>query len=85
MRAPEAPSGCPRATAPPVTLNFSSGIWSAARTAHDAVALGHPLGASGARILTTLLHGLHREGKTRGIATLCLGGGNSVQMMVRRP
>src|SRR6185503_13791897 len=47
-----------------------------------AVALGHPIGASGARILTTLLYSLKRQGKTRGIATLCLGGGNGVAMAV---
>ena len=47
-----------------------------------AVALGHPIGASGARILTTLLHSLKRQGKKRGIATLCLGGGNGVAMAV---
>jgi len=45
-----------------------------------AVALGHPIGASGARILTTLLYSLKRQGKKRGIATLCLGGGNGVAM-----
>ena len=47
-----------------------------------AVALGHPIGASGARILTTLLYALKRKGLTRGIATLCLGGGNGVAMAV---
>ena len=47
-----------------------------------AVALGHPIGASGARVLTTLLHALRRTGGTRGIATLCLGGGNGVAMAV---
>jgi len=47
-----------------------------------AVALGHPIGASGARILTTLLYALKRRGQKRGIATLCLGGGNGVAMAV---
>jgi acetyl-CoA C-acetyltransferase len=47
-----------------------------------AVALGHPIGASGARVLTTLLYSLRRQGKTRGIATLCLGGGNGVAMAI---
>ena len=47
-----------------------------------AVALGHPIGASGARLLTTLLYALKRQGKKRGIATLCLGGGNGVAMAV---
>jgi acetyl-CoA C-acetyltransferase len=47
-----------------------------------AVALGHPIGASGARILTTLLYALRRTGGRRGIATLCLGGGNGVALAV---
>ena len=47
-----------------------------------AVALGHAIGASGARILTTLLYALRRTGGRRGIATLCLGGGNGVAMAV---
>jgi acetyl-CoA C-acetyltransferase len=47
-----------------------------------AVALGHPIGASGARILTTLLYALRDRGKTRGVATLCLGGGNGVALAV---
>ncbi len=49
-----------------------------------AVALGHPIGASGARILTTLLYALKRGGLKRGIATLCLGGGNGVALAVER-
>jgi acetyl-CoA C-acetyltransferase len=49
-----------------------------------AVALGHPIGASGARILTTLLYALARHDKRRGIATLCLGGGNGVALAVER-
>jgi acetyl-CoA C-acetyltransferase len=49
-----------------------------------AVALGHPIGASGARILTTLLYALKRTDKRRGIATLCLGGGNGVALAVER-
>jgi len=47
-----------------------------------AVALGHPIGASGARILTTLLYALRERGKSRGVATLCLGGGNGVALAV---
>jgi acetyl-CoA C-acetyltransferase len=50
-----------------------------------AVALGHPIGASGARILTTLLYALQDRGKRRGVATLCLGGGNGVALAVERP
>ena len=49
-----------------------------------AVALGHPIGASGARVLTTLLYALARTGGRRGIATLCLGGGNGVALAVER-
>lgn len=49
-----------------------------------AVALGHPIGCSGARVLTTLLYALIQQGKNRGLATLCLGGGNSVSMIVER-
>ena len=50
-----------------------------------AVALGHPIGASGARVMATLLHALERHGKRRGIAALCLGGGNAIAMAVERP
>jgi acetyl-CoA C-acetyltransferase len=49
-----------------------------------AVALGHAIGSSGARILTTLIHALERRGLKRGIATLCLGGGNGVALAVER-
>jgi acetyl-CoA C-acetyltransferase len=49
-----------------------------------AVALGHPIGASGARVLTTLLHAMARRGKRKGIAALCLGGGNAVALAVER-
>jgi acetyl-CoA C-acetyltransferase len=47
-----------------------------------AIALGHPIGASGARILTTLIYNLRDFGKRRGIATLCIGGGEAVAMMI---
>ncbi len=47
-----------------------------------AVALGHPIGASGARILTTLIHALRKEGKKRGIAAICIGGGEASAMLV---
>ncbi len=47
-----------------------------------AVALGHPIGASGARVLATLIYELRRRRKKRGLATLCLGGGNAVAMIV---
>ena len=49
-----------------------------------AVAMGHPIGASGARLVTTLLHNLHRTGGHRGAASLCLGGGNAISAMVER-
>jgi acetyl-CoA C-acetyltransferase len=49
-----------------------------------AVALGHAIGSSGARILTTLLYALTRRGLKRGIATLCLGGGNGVALAIER-
>jgi acetyl-CoA C-acetyltransferase len=50
-----------------------------------AIALGHPIGASGARVLVTLLHALQQRDGRRGLATLCLGGGNAVAMVVERP
>jgi acetyl-CoA C-acetyltransferase len=49
-----------------------------------AIALGHPIGASGARVLVTLLHALEQRGGKRGLASLCLGGGNAVAMVVER-
>ena len=50
-----------------------------------AIALGHPIGASGARILVTLLHELRRRKAKRGLATLCIGGGMGIAMCVERP
>ena len=47
-----------------------------------AVALGHPIGASGARILTTLLYAMRRRQARRGFAALCLGGGNGVALAI---
>ena len=49
-----------------------------------AVALGHPIGCSGARILTTLIYEMTRTGKKRGLATLCMGGGNALAMIIER-
>jgi acetyl-CoA C-acetyltransferase len=49
-----------------------------------AIALGHPIGASGTRVLVTLLHALQHQGMKRGLASLCLGGGNAVAMIVER-
>ncbi len=48
------------------------------------IALGHPIGASGARVLVTLLSALQRRGLKRGLASLCLGGGNAVAMIIER-
>jgi len=56
----------------PAKLNVNGG----------AIAIGHPIGASGARILTTLVYELKRSGKTKGLATLCIGGGMGVAMCV---
>jgi acetyl-CoA C-acetyltransferase len=50
-----------------------------------AVALGHPIGASGTRILVTLLHAMEDRDVDSGLATLCLGGGNAVALSVERP
>jgi acetyl-CoA C-acetyltransferase len=49
-----------------------------------AIALGHPIGASGARVLVTLLHGMNRLDAKRGLATLCIGGGQGVALAVER-
>jgi acetyl-CoA C-acetyltransferase len=49
-----------------------------------AIALGHPIGASGARVLVTLLYALEQRGLRRGLAALCLGGGNAVAMIIER-
>ncbi len=56
--------------------------WSRVNVHGGAVALGHPIGASGARVLTTLLYALKQYGKRTGLATLCLGGGNAVALSV---
>jgi len=50
----------------------------------DAVALGHPVGAAGARLLTTLLHALKRENRRLGLVSICLGGGNALALAVER-
>jgi acetyl-CoA C-acetyltransferase len=49
-----------------------------------AIALGHPIGASGARILVTLLYALRARGLRRGLAGLCIGGGQGVALIVER-
>ena len=49
-----------------------------------AIAIGHPIGASGARVLTTLLHEMARRNAKKGLATLCIGGGMGIAMAVER-
>jgi acetyl-CoA C-acetyltransferase len=58
--------------------------WDNVNVNGGAIALGHPIGASGARVLTTLLYALQDRGKQRGLATLCLGGGDAVALSVSR-
>ncbi|KAF0102528.1 MAG: acetyl-CoA C-acetyltransferase [bacterium] len=58
----------------PVNVNVSGG----------AISIGHPIGASGARILVTLLYGMQRTGANKGLATLCIGGGQGVALAVER-
>ena len=50
-----------------------------------AIALGHPIGASGARVLVTLLHQMQRTGAKKGVATLCIGGGQGVAIAIEAP
>jgi acetyl-CoA C-acetyltransferase len=59
----------------PARLNVNGG----------AIALGHPIGATGARIATTLLHEMKRRGAKRGIATLCVSGGMGMAVLFERP
>jgi acetyl-CoA C-acetyltransferase len=49
-----------------------------------ACALGHPIGASGARLIVTLLHALERHGLKRGVASLCIGGGEATAIAIER-
>jgi acetyl-CoA C-acetyltransferase len=58
----------------PATVNVNGG----------SVALGHPIGASGCRVLVTLLHEMIKQDKKTGLASLCLGGGEAVAMLVKR-
>jgi acetyl-CoA C-acetyltransferase len=60
--------------APHDRVNFNGG----------ACALGHPIGASGARIIVTLLHALERRGLRRGIAAICIGGGEGTAIAIER-
>ncbi len=54
--------------------------WARVNVNGGAIALGHPIGSSGARVLVTLIHALKARGKRTGMATLCLGGGNAVAL-----
>jgi acetyl-CoA C-acetyltransferase len=56
--------------------------WDRVNVNGGAVALGHPIGASGTRILTTLIYALKDRGLKTGLATLCLGGGNAVALSI---
>jgi acetyl-CoA C-acetyltransferase len=58
--------------------------WDRVNVNGGAIALGHPIGASGARLLATLIQALKAGGKSKGLATLCLGGGNAVAMAIER-
>ena len=58
--------------------------WQRVNVNGGAIALGHPIGASGARVLTTLLYAMKQRGVTKGLATLCLGGGDAVALSVER-
>ncbi|MBI2796272.1 MAG: acetyl-CoA C-acyltransferase [Gemmatimonadetes bacterium] len=58
--------------------------WGRVNVNGGAIALGHPIGASGARVLVTLLHAMHDRGAAQGLATLCLGGGDAVALSVER-
>ena len=78
-----------RSTRPsPRSCSGASAAWRSTRrrvNVHGgAIALGHPIGASGARVLVTLLHALERRQERLGLAALCLGGGNAVAMIVER-
>lgn len=63
------------------TLGFNENI---TNINGGAIALGHPIGASGARVLVTLIHALQANDKTMGLATLCIGGGQGITMIVER-
>jgi len=56
--------------------------WDKVNVNGGSIALGHPIGASGARVLTTLIYALKQRGLKRGIASLCLGGGEAVAMAI---
>jgi acetyl-CoA C-acetyltransferase len=63
-------------------LSAAGWDWDKVNVNGGGISLGHPIGASGARVLTTLIHALHGRGLKRGLASLCLGGGEAVAMAV---
>ena len=69
---------------PEKTVNDTNPSAPQVNTEGGAIARGHPLGASGCRILVTLLHTLERKGGHRGVAALCIGGGMGIAMCVQR-
>merc|ERR1712060_915246 len=69
-------------------LSVNKGVgWDASKVNVNggAIAIGHPIGASGCRIAVDLLHEMKRSGKKKGLATLCIGGGQGVAMCFERP
>jgi hypothetical protein len=58
--------------------------WDRVNVNGGAVAIGHPIGASGARVLVTLINALEQQGKKRGMAALCIGGGEGIAMAIER-
>ena len=58
--------------------------WDKLNVHGGAIALGHPFGMTGARIMTTLIHGLQAEDKTFGLETMCVGGGQGMAMIIER-
>jgi acetyl-CoA acetyltransferase len=76
-----APVSATRSAAPHLLPEMRAGR----RMGDGPVALGHPIGASGARVLTTLLHSMGRDQARPGPASLCIGGGQGIAMVLERP
>jgi acetyl-CoA C-acetyltransferase len=66
------------------STRISAGIPRRVNVNGGAIAIGHPIGASGARVLVTLLHEMKRRNSKKGRATLCIGGGMGIAMCVER-
>ena len=64
--------------------SVSEGVIEKVNVNGGAIALGHPIGASGARIIVTLIHEMNRQNLKRGLATLCIGGGMGIAMCIER-